>query len=133
MRLTFLEVISRNNMPIILWLQEVDEQVRTDSGVKGGGFLLMMQKFCTYFYVEMLRMVFGIVESASVLLQNAQLNFCKAQDIIACTKASITSARNDARFDNVWSGILSTTETNDVIDDPELSRPQKFPDDLMNF
>ena len=70
-------------------------------------------------------MVFTIVESDDTQLQNAQLNFCKAQDVIACTKASITSARNDARFVSVWSEILSATEANDVIDDPELSRPRK--------
>ena len=61
----------------------------------------MTQKLNTYFYVEVLRMVFSIVESASAQLQNAQLNFGKAQDIIPCSKASITSARNDARFDSV--------------------------------
>ena len=85
----------------------------------------MMRKFDTYFYVQVLRMVFSIVESAMTLLQNAQLNFCKTQDIIARTKASIISARNDARSDSVWSGILSATEANDVIDDPEFSRLRK--------
>ena len=78
-----------------------------------------MQKFSTYFYIEVLRMVYSIVESTRAWLQNDQLDFCKAY--IACTKASITSARNDARFDSVWSGVLSATEANDVIDDPELS------------
>ena len=58
-------------------------------------------------------------------MQNAQLNFCKAQDVIACTKTSVTRARNDARFDSVWSGILSATGANGVINDPELSRPRK--------
>ena len=69
-----------------------------------------MQKLNTYFYVEVLRMIFSVVESASAQLHNAQLNFCKAQDIIASTKAFITSARKDARFDGVWSEILSATE-----------------------
>ena len=88
-----------------------------------------MRKFNTYFYFGVLQMVFSIAESASAQLQNAQLNFCKAQDVITCTKASITSARNDARVDGVglWSGILSNTEANDVIDDPDLSRPRKVP------
>ena len=66
---------------------------------------------------------FSVVESASARLQNAQLNFCKAEDIISCAKASITSATNDARSDSVWSGISNVTQANDVIDDPELSRP----------
>ena len=74
----------------------------------------MMQKF-TYFYIEVLQMFFSIVESASAKLPNAQLDFCKALDITAGTKVSITSARNDARFNCVWSRILSATEANDVI------------------
>ena len=80
-----------------------------------------------YFYVAVLRMVFSIVESVSAQLQNAQLDFCKAQDIITRTKASITSARNDIRFDSVWSGVLSAREANDVIDDPELSESREIP------
>ena len=38
MRLISSEAISRNYTPIIMWLQEVDEQVRTDSRVKAGVF-----------------------------------------------------------------------------------------------
>ena len=60
-----MEAISYNYTPIILWLQEVDEQVGTDSEVKADGILLMMQKFNTYFYVKQLWMVIRIVESAS--------------------------------------------------------------------
>ena len=75
-------------------------------------------------------MVYSLVKSANAQLQNAQLNFCKAQDIISCTKASVTSVRNDARFDSVWSGIFSATGAKDVIDDPELSRPRKLPQQL---
>ena len=44
---------------------------------------------------------------------------------MSCTKASITSSRNDARFDIVWNGILIAAEANNVIDDPELSSPRK--------
>ena len=43
MRLISLEAITRSYIPNILWLQEVDEQVRTDSRVKAGGFLLMIR------------------------------------------------------------------------------------------
>ena len=129
MRLISLKTISCNYTPIILWLQEVDEQV---SRVKAGGFLLMLRKFNTYLYVEALRMVSSIVESASAQLQNAQLNFCKAPDIISCTKASITSARNDANSDSVWSRILSATEANDNIDDL-CQDHEKFSDGFTNL
>ena len=133
MRLISLEAITRNYISIVLWLQEVDEQVRTDSTVKVNGFLLMMRKFNSYFYIEVLPMIFSIVKSASAQMQNAQLSFCKAQDLVADTKASITSAKNDARFDSVWSGVFSATEANDVIDDPQLSRPRKVPRQLDEF
>ena len=124
MRLISSEAICRNYTPIILWLQEVEEQVRTSYGVKAGVFLRTIRKFNTCFYVEVLRIVFSIVKSAMTLLQNAQLNFCKTQDNIACTKASTISAGNDDRFDSVLSIILSATETKNVIDDSGLSRPQ---------
>ena len=52
MHLISLEAISRNYTPIILWLQEVDEQVRTDSEVKVGGLLLMMRKSTLIFMLE---------------------------------------------------------------------------------
>ena len=68
MRLIALEAICPKYMPIVLWLQEVDEQVRSDSLSKAGGFLQAMQKFSTYFYIEVLRMVYSIVESASAWL-----------------------------------------------------------------
>ena len=38
MQLISLEAISHHYTPIILWLQEVDEQVRADSRVKAGVF-----------------------------------------------------------------------------------------------
>ena len=87
MRLISSEAISRNYTPVILWLQEVDEQVRTDSGVKAGGFLIIMRKFNTCFYVEVLRMVFSIVESASAQLQNVlSLIFAKPKILFLAQK-----------------------------------------------
>ena len=63
MRLISLEAISHHYTPIILWLQEVDEQVRADSRVKAGVFLQMMRKFNTYFYIEVLRMVLPLLKA----------------------------------------------------------------------
>ena len=71
--------ICRNYVQKIMWLQEVDEQDRTDSGVKAGGFRQMLRKFKTFFHIEILSMVFSVVESANVQLQSAQLNFCSPE------------------------------------------------------
>ena len=77
MQLISLEAISRNYTPIILWLQEVDEEVRTDSEEKAGGLLLMMRKFNPYFYNKVFWMAFGIAESVSAEFQRAQPNLCE--------------------------------------------------------
>ena len=63
MRLISSEAIIHNYTPIILWLQEVDEQERTDSKVKAGVFLQTMRKFNTYFYIELLRMVLRLLKA----------------------------------------------------------------------
>ena len=40
MRLISLKAISRNHTPITMWLQEVDEQVQSDTEVKAGVFFV---------------------------------------------------------------------------------------------
>ena len=62
-----------------MWLQEVDEQDRTDCGVKASGSRQMLWKLETFFYIEILSLVVSVVESASVQLQSAQLNFCSPE------------------------------------------------------
>ena len=86
MRLISLEVISRNYTPIILWLQEVDEQVRTDSGVKAGGFLQTMRKFNTYFYIEVLRMVLPLLKALVHGCRMLSLIFAKPRMLLLAQK-----------------------------------------------
>ena len=82
MRLISLDAICRNyTQQIIMWLQEVDEQDRTDFDVKASGFRQMLRKFKTFSLIEILRMVFSVVESANEQPQSVQLNFCKAQNL----------------------------------------------------
>ena len=98
MRLISLDAISSNYPQIILRLQEVDELDRTDFGVKAGGFRQLLRKFKSFFYTEILRVVFRVVKSVKVQLHSAQLNYRKAQNIISCAKTAITNARTDSRF-----------------------------------
>ena len=63
MRRILLEAINCHYGPIILWLQEVDQQVQTDSRVKAGGFLQTMRKFNTYFYIVVLRMALPLLKA----------------------------------------------------------------------
>ena len=67
---------------IILWLQEVDEQVQTDSIVKSSGFLGTMQKFNTYFYFEMLRMVLALLKALVHSCRILSLMFAKPRMLL---------------------------------------------------
>ena len=81
-----MEAISHHYTPIILWLQEVDEQVRTDSVVKAGGFLLMIRKFNTYFYIEVLRMVLPLLKALVHSCRRLSLIFAKPRMLLLAQK-----------------------------------------------
>ena len=86
MQLISLDASSRDNTPNILWLQEVDQQVRTDSGVKAGGFLLMMPKFNTCFYIEVLRMVLPLLKALVHSCRMLSLIFAKPRMLFLAQK-----------------------------------------------
>ena len=86
MRLISLQAISRNYTPIVLWLQEVDEQVRTDSGVKAGGFLQTIRKFNTYFYIEVLRMVLPLLKALVYSCKMLSLIFANPRMLLLAQK-----------------------------------------------
>ena len=86
MRLISLEAISRNYTPIILWLQKVDEHVRTNCRVKAGGFLQAMRKFHTYFYIEMLRIVLSLLKALVHGCRMLSLIFAKPRMLLFAQK-----------------------------------------------
>ena len=69
MRLVSLEAICSNYIAILNWLKDVGATEKNDSGVKAGGFLKSLSSFNTFFLIEVLRMVFTIVEGGSSDLQ----------------------------------------------------------------
>ena len=86
MRLISLQAISRHYTLIVLWLQEVDEQVRTDSRVEVGGFLQTMRKFNTYLYTEVLRMVLSLLKALVHNCKMLILIFAKPRMLLLAQK-----------------------------------------------
>ena len=71
---------------IILWQQEVDEQVRTDSGVKDGVFLVIMRKFNLYFYIEVLWMALPLLKALVHSCRMLSLIFAKPRMLLLAQK-----------------------------------------------
>ena len=86
MRLISLQAISRHYTLIVLWLQEVGEQVRTDSRVEVGGFLQTMRKFNTYLYTEVLRMVLSLLKALVHNCRMLSLIFAKPRMLLLAQK-----------------------------------------------
>ena len=116
MRLVSLQAITSNYSAILHWLQEVDEIEKNTA-----------TKFDTFFLLEVLRMVFTIIEGGSASLQGTQLNFSKAEKVISAIRQSISDARTDARFSILWQTIVASAHLNESIDEPRLPRQRKVP------
>ena len=86
MRLISLEAINGHYGPIILWLQEVDEQIRTDSEVKACGVLQMVRKFNTNFYIEVLPMILPLLKALVHNCRMLSLIFAKPRMLLLAQK-----------------------------------------------
>ena len=127
MRLVSLEAICSNYIAILNWLKDVDATEKNDSGAKAGGFLKSLSSFNTFFLIEVLRMVFTIVEGGSSDLQGKQLSFSKSEEVIKCMKESVSNARNEDHFSNIWHASQSVLTLTDLIKKPKLPKQQRIP------
>ena len=79
LRLVSLEAIYSNCIAIFNWLKDVDATEKNDSsGAKASGFLKSLSSFNTFYLIEVLRMVFTILEVGSCELQGKHLPFGKS-------------------------------------------------------
>ena len=86
-----------------------------------------MACFDTYFFLEVLKMAFAIVEGGNVSLQGKQPNFCKAEEDITGIRQSVSDARTDAIFGSIWGAVVASVDLNESIDASPLQRLRKIP------
>ena len=67
-----------------------------------------MMQFDTFFFVELLRHIFQMVDKTSVALQGVQLHFSKGQEIISTLKDALLGMKDQARFDTFWNVCTSS-------------------------
>ena len=72
-------------------------------------------------------MVFTIVEGGSSDLQEKQLSFSKSEKVIYCMKESVSNARNEDHFSNIWHASQSLLTLTELIKQPKLPKQQRVP------
>lgn len=102
MRKPSLISITSNYKLLLTWLEDLT--INPDFAkchVEAAGFLSSFELFDTFFKLEFLRIIFTILEDASVQLQGSQLNFRKAESIIQTLKEFFGSMRTESRFETL--------------------------------
>ena len=127
MRFVSIQAITSNYAAIFSWFKEVNAKERNATGIKAGGFLKVLKKCKSFFLLEILRMVFTIIEGGSTTLQGIQLSFCKSDKAIKYIRQSVLNARTDARFVCIWQSILHAVASNGSIKEPKSPRQHKVP------
>ncbi len=127
MRKPFLVSITSNYGTTLTWLDELSaDKEFSKSRAESIGFTAKFETFDTFFKLEMLRFIFTIMEDASVKLQAVQLNFSMAAAIIEQLRQTFFSARQDHRFEILYSAaVTSAKELN--LGEPELPRRRRVP------
>ena len=93
-------------------------------GAEAGGFLEAFNKFDTYFKLEILRVVFTIIEDSNTARQGMCLNFCQAEVTIHLLEDVLQNARSADHFLLFWEGALKAAETYHL-DEPILFKKEK--------
>lgn len=127
MRKPSLISISSNYRSLLAWLRDLEKNPDFKAcRVEASGFLVHFEKFDTFFKIELLRVIFTVLEDASVKLQSSQLNFRLAEAIITTIKNVFQSGRTEERFSLLWEASVKAADLMDL-DEPTVARKRKAP------
>ncbi|CAL9706391.1 unnamed protein product [Knipowitschia caucasica] len=121
-----LRSIADNYSALLLFLEDLAQNDRGDAGGKANGLLLNLQKFGTFFSLNLMLKFFSRIETVSVALQKRQLHMQKAMQIIDTLRDDMKSFRQEASFTTLWQSVVG--EASDLhLESPSVPRPRKRP------
>uniref|UniRef100_A0A3B4UR12 TTF-type domain-containing protein n=1 Tax=Seriola dumerili TaxID=41447 RepID=A0A3B4UR12_SERDU len=120
-----LQSIASNYSALVEFLDNLSSEDKSDAGGKANGLLQHLQKFSTFFSLELMLMFFLRAETANRALQHSQLHSQKALQLIELLREDIKHLRENG-FEDFWK---NTTAAADVlnVEGPALPRPRKTP------
>lgn len=86
-----------------------------------------MTKFNFYFGLHLSQRLFVHTDNLSKALQNTKMSASSGQKIAEMTKQTILSMRSDEGFDGIYANVLKQKEKHEEINDPELPRRKRMP------
>jgi len=113
--------------PILMeTMEEISETSHDEYGVKAKGILALMEKFSTYFGIELGFLVFGAAETLSNTLQGKDTSFQEAMSAVTLAKSFYKRIRKEEEYNRFYNRIVRKAEEV-KIDAPCLPRHKRPP------
>ena len=119
-----IQAILDNYAALCETLEEVNSTGRDEYAMKAGGFLQQMEKFETFFGLQLGFMVFGVTEQLSVTLQGKNTTVQEAIEAAVLTEKHLRSLRKDAEFDRFFENVVDGAKT--LTEPPVLPRQRRL-------
>uniref|UniRef100_H3ASM6 HAT C-terminal dimerisation domain-containing protein n=1 Tax=Latimeria chalumnae TaxID=7897 RepID=H3ASM6_LATCH len=128
LHVTSLRSVDSNYATLLKFLDEIGNSDVTDTGAKAHRFLTQLQKFNTFFTLQLLVSIFQLGEAVNTGLQKSTLHFQDAQKMLLSLKENIQLLEENG-FDNMWKETCAMPE-NLEIEEPHLPQVKKPPQHL---
>lgn len=104
---------------------EVIKEGKDEYALKAIGYLNSMDKFSTYFGLELFNVVFSATEQLSITLQGTDTSLQQAVQAAKLAIAYMERQRSDAAYDSFYSHMLAKSKS--LTDQPALPRQRRLP------
>ena len=104
---------------------EIIKEGKDEYALKAIGYLNSIDKFSTYFGLELSNLVFSATEQLSITLQGTDTSLQQAVQAAKLAVHYMERQRNDAAYDSFYSYVLAKSES--LTDQPTLPRQRRLP------
>ena len=120
-----IESVIENYQAQIQAFEEINGSSHDDYGRRAGGVLAQLQKFQTYFGLELCYLVFAVTEEVSLLLQGKSTTLQDALQQADTAKSYLQRQRSDEAFRAFYKKVFEGSK--DLKDAPCLARKRRPP------
>ena len=104
---------------------DIIKQGKDEHTMKAVGFLNSMDKFSTYFGLQLSHLIFSATEQLSITLQGKETSLQQAVEASKLTLHYVERQRSDSAYDLLYSSVVSTSSG--LTSQPTLPRQRKCP------
>lgn len=120
-----IEAIASNYEVLTKALTAIHESGRDEYALKAGGHLTTMERFSTYFGLQLSHLIFSATEQLSLTLQGQNTTIQEAVGSARLTVNFLEQQRKDEKFDRFYTRV--TEESKELTSEPVLPRFKRMP------